>query len=296
VRRRHAFTLIELLVVIAIIGVLIGLILPAVQQVRASAARLQCKNNLHQIGIALQVYHDRKNGFPPGYFSNIGPSGNDTGPGWGWGFYLLPDLDQEVLKSQTNANLDIADPLNANSRLTTVRIFLCPADNGPPSFTVFDGNGQALCDVAYGNYIAVNGNAGVSGNEATNDGPFLENRRFKAVDISDGLSHTLFIGERASSMSYTSWTGAVTTGIVPSRRNPTATEDAAALVLGHAGPHLPNNPLVTDADAFSSNHSQGVNFLFGDGSVQSINSTISTKVYDALASRAGNEVINENDY
>ena len=70
----------------------------------------------------------------------------------------------------------------------------------------------------------------------------------------------------------------------------------AALVLGHAGPHLPNNPLVTDADAFSSGHSQGVNFLFGDGSVQSINSSIATNVYDALATRAGKESINENDY
>ena len=97
-------------------------------------------------------------------------------------------------------------------------------------------------------------------------------------------------------MSYTSWTGAVTGGIVPSRRDPAAAESAAALVMGHAGPHLPNNPDVTDADAFSSNHSQGVNFLFGDGSVRSINSSISVEVYDALATRAGRESINGNDY
>ncbi len=295
-RRRDAFTLIELLVVIAIIGVLLGLILPAVQQVRAAAARVQCKNNLHQIGIALISYHDRKNGFPPGYFSNLAADGSDSGPGWGWGFYLLSDLDQDPVQGQTNANLDIANPANADSHLSTLKVFQCPADAAPPTFTVFDVNGQSLCDVAYGNYIACNGNGGVSDHAADNDGAFLENRRFKTTAITDGLSHTLFIGERASSMSYTTWTGAVTFGIVPSRRDPTAAESAAALVLGHAGPHLPNNPLVTDADAFSSNHLDGVNFLFGDGSVQSINSSISTQVYDALASRAGGERINENDY
>jgi prepilin-type processing-associated H-X9-DG protein len=136
----------------------------------------------------------------------------------------------------------------------------------------------------------------VSDHAADNDGAFLKNRRFKTSDITDGLSHTLFIGERSASMSYTTWTGAVTGGVVPSRRDPAAMESAAALVLGHAGPHLPNNPLVTDADAFSSGHSQGVNFLFGDGSVQSVDSSISTKVYDALATRAGKESVNEDDY
>ncbi|HKB34915.1 MAG TPA: DUF1559 domain-containing protein [Gemmataceae bacterium] len=295
-RPRNAFTLIELLVVIAIIAILIGLLLPAVQKIRASATRIQCKNNLRQIGLALLSVNDRNKSFPPGYFSNTAPDGSDSGPGWGWGFYLLGDLEQDPLQRQLNGNLDIAHPTNANGRLTTLKVFLCPADSPPETFTVLDGNGLPICAVGYGNYIAVNGNGGVSDHAGDNDGAFLRNKRFKTSDISDGLSSTLFIGERAASMSYTTWTGAVTGGTVPSRRDPAAAELAAALVLGHAGPHLPNNPLVTDADAFSSNHPQGVNFLFGDGSVRSINSSIATPTYDALATRAGNESISGDEY
>src|SRR5476649_165506 len=105
-RLRKGFTLIELLVVMAIIGILVALLVPAVQKVRESAARLQCTNNLKQIGLALHSYHGANKQFPPGYVDgNTDPAStpdNDVGPGWGWASFLLPYLDQGSLFSQIN--------------------------------------------------------------------------------------------------------------------------------------------------------------------------------------------------
>jgi prepilin-type N-terminal cleavage/methylation domain-containing protein/prepilin-type processing-associated H-X9-DG protein len=312
-KSRRGFTLIELLVVIAIIGVLIGLLLPAVQKVREAANRVQCKNNLKQIGLALHNYHDRLRSFPTGYFSNLsGPpsrdsSGNCTyneiGPGWGWAAYLLDDLEQSNLKQQIRFDLLIQDPLNAAVREVPLSIFTCPSEVESGSITVVDANGNPICNVGRSSYTAMNGVLGVSSDAFDNNGVFLRNRRMRMAEIKDGLSNTLFVGERGSNMSRATWTGAVTGAVVPAQRYPDPSsqlanaEADAALVLSHGSrSHIPNDQLVFDADAVSSYHPSGVNFLFGDGSVHSISNSIDGAVYEGLLTRAGGEAVTGDDY
>ena len=296
--QRTAFTLIELLVVIAILAILVGILVPAVQNVRESAARLSCKNNLKQIGIALHSYHDRKKAFPPGYQTQVAGDNSDLGPGWGWAALLLADVDQAGLKEKIRFDLQISDPPNAEVRSTRVAVYVCPSEPMTGNFGVVDSGGNYICAVARASYVAMNGVLGVSSDAFDNNGVFLRNRAMRIADIADGLSNTIFIGERCTSMSSTTWTGAVTGGVVPAQRYPNAgdqlanAEAASALVLAHGSKdHLPNNPLVFDADATASFHRDGVNFLFGDGSVHPITNSINGTVYEALLTRSGGEAV-----
>jgi prepilin-type N-terminal cleavage/methylation domain-containing protein len=302
-RNRRAFTLIELLVVIAIIAILIGLLLPAVQKAREAAARISCANNLKQIGLALHAYHDRLHGFPPGYQTQVASDNSDLGPGWGWAAFLLGDLEQTGLWRTIQFNQQIFAAGNATARGTSLSVFVCPSEIQLGNFTVVDSGGGAICSVARANYVAMNGILGVTDDAFDNNGAFLRNRSFRTNEIADGLSNTLFVGERSSDMSSVTWTGAVTGGVVPAIRYSNQAdqlanaEGAPALVLAHGSrDHLPNNPLVFDADATASYHVAGVNFLLGDGSVRMINSSVNGITYEALLTRAGGEAINGANY
>jgi prepilin-type N-terminal cleavage/methylation domain-containing protein/prepilin-type processing-associated H-X9-DG protein len=290
-KHRDAFTLIELLVVIAIIAILVGLMLPAIQRVRESASRTQCRNNLKQIGLALHMYHDAKKAFPPGYKSQVSPTNVDLGPGWGWASFILPYLEQENLYKQIRFQNDIADPVNASAAAQSLAIFLCPSDSPPENFVPAGSSAT----VGTSNYVGMFGTPEISDDPSKGNGIFFRNSRVNIQMITDGTSNTCMIGERSSNLALVTWTGSVTGSWVPPRPgSPYGAEGAPVLILGHTGDpdegHTPNAP-VNHVDDFWSRHTMGVNFLFADGSVRIINDTIDPFTWAALGTRAGGEAV-----
>ncbi len=153
---RRAFTLVEVLVVIAIIGLLIAILLPAVQAARESARKTQCFDNLKQIGIALISYHDTYGSLPPGYVSAFDNQGNDVGPGWGWAAILLPQLEQPNLFASIQFPVAIENQSSPQARTSIIPTYLCPSDTVNPTWTAMTrdtlGNPIApICDVASSN-------------------------------------------------------------------------------------------------------------------------------------------------
>jgi len=268
---RSAFTLIELLVVIAILAVLMGLLLPAVQQARESARRTECQNRLKQMGLALHNYHDTHSTLPSGAIV-IGPS-FATFSGWGWQAMILPQLDQTPLYQAIDFNLGTAVGVNRNVISQSLSVSKCASDTLPDATAApIPGYSDAL--IANGNYVGCGGL--LSGISSVN---FSE--------VTDGLSQTLLLGERAhhepidGSLLFTSsWCGILT---------------EADLYVFNSSPYIdvtgdqPINASLTNPKCFSSRHTGGSYFCAGDGAVHFVNEHIDRSVYEALGTPAGGD-------
>jgi prepilin-type N-terminal cleavage/methylation domain-containing protein/prepilin-type processing-associated H-X9-DG protein len=300
-QRPRGFTLLELLVVIAVISVLAALLLPAVQHAREAARRVQCRDNLKQIGLALLNYHDALGSFPMGYVSPAPTSPLATSPGWGWASLILPQLEQSPLYASINFSLPIENDENFTGRTTRVNVFACPSDRDVGTYLAIRADGTGVARVHTNSYAACFG-AGMDIAESpdSGNGLFLRNHVTKIAGILDGSSQTIAIGERGACLVMTPWSGTPANAI--SRFTPGATVggyDATGhggeLVLAHADQNSPNDPR-TGADDFYSPHSGGIHFLFADGSVRMVKSTVQLSVYRALCTRDGGEVIDATDY
>ena len=289
-RRRAAFTLIELLVVIAIIAMLIALLLPAVQQAREAARRAQCKNNLHQIGIALHNYADTHRVLPPGYLFK--PSAQGNASGFGWQAMILPYVDQVPLYGEFNWNVPLWSGVNRVPRMRHLPMFLCPSD--PVSGGKFVEMGWPTEQYAMACYVASFGPPDLDDTQEARWGMFSRNSATRFGDVADGLSNTLMAGERQNGpfrlagshgvhFDYeTTWSGAVREWTDP-------TDDHGHMVLFQTG-HPPNYYQSDDRDV-STAHIGSSNFLMGDGSTRTISDNVDFKVYQDLSTIAGGEPV-----
>jgi prepilin-type N-terminal cleavage/methylation domain-containing protein len=331
-KHRQAFTLIELLVVIAIIGVLIGLLLPAVQKVRAAADLTVCKNNLKQIGLALHNYHDANQSFPAGYLyiedgkkairSGGKPSGGlGTGdstpppplfdrpppwmikpqtPGWSWAALLLPYIEQDNLGRRIDFTTPVESPANKSIRTTMLRLYTCPSDTNAGVFTVISDVGDDLAQAATNSYAACYGYAGILLDQAPEgNGLFFRNSRIRIADVTDGTSSTLAIGERAAILTQTPWAGVMSTGtarITPGAPVYTAVVlPAPVMVMARIGWKFINDPYAEAIDFFTP-HDRLILFVFADGAVHALSTATEPVILQNLAGRADGNVVDESVY
>jgi prepilin-type N-terminal cleavage/methylation domain-containing protein/prepilin-type processing-associated H-X9-DG protein len=286
VSKKAGFTLIELLTVAAVIGILLGLLLSAVQSVRGSAAKIACANNIRQIGHASHLYHDQYGQLPPAYASarELGKNNDLT-----WPVRLLPFLEQDNLYNISLAahRIDAIDFHNPPhiGLATVVKVYTCPAD-GRLVAPITDDKGYTA---AYGSFV------GIAGSDRAN-GAMRAESGVRFSEILDGTSNTLLFGEKQPWGRYLD--GNWYTITVPRDAvvgpgisyltifSPTGTPGCDGTI--RFGPGLLDNPC--DVFHFWSLHSGGANFAFADGSVRFLRYS-AADILPALATRAGGEVV-----
>ena len=317
------FTLVELLVVIAIIGILIALLLPAVQAAREAARRSQCINNLRQIGIALQNYHDVSLTFPSSYRGPYGYDASNTGRSWL--FAILPFMEQTVLQGQSNYTLPLGNgaagsstyTVNTKVSQTVVKALLCPSDQNQGGLMGGRANlndtravnnykgvagsnwawGDPICQHTFpkGGYWPGNNNGLDNGN-----GILMRNQNnysqgwIKMADVEDGTAQTFIVGEAVPAWCYHTWwwwfNGSTATCGIPLNYSSIAIQTSGgAKTLESQTGDWPNNY------SFMSRHSGGgANFLFADSHVTFINDSIDLNTYRFLANRGDRVTTNIN--
>jgi prepilin-type processing-associated H-X9-DG protein/prepilin-type N-terminal cleavage/methylation domain-containing protein len=289
---RHAYTLLELLVVIAIITLLVGLLLPAVQKVRDAAARLQCMNNLKQIGLAAHQYHDARKIFPAGmsFENNRAPLLYAT-----WLTQLLPYIEQQPLwrvslAAYRQSSRPFVNPPHVGLS-TVIPLFVCPSDGRAEQVQVAQ---REQIPVAFTCYLGVEGK-----DTSSLDGILFRDSKVRVADITDGTSSTLFAGERPPSadFQYGWWYAGVGQSLTGSLDSVLGVQEKNLLPVTRGscppgvysfGPGSVSNQC--DMFHFWSLHSGGGNFLFADGSIRFLTYSVEP-LMPALASRNGSEVV-----
>jgi prepilin-type N-terminal cleavage/methylation domain-containing protein/prepilin-type processing-associated H-X9-DG protein len=293
----RAFTLLELLIVVGIIGVLIALLLPAIQSAREHARRAQCINNLLQLGIGMGNYASTHTVLPPGVVNDKGPIVSlPVGFHHGWTVQILPFIDQANVYRRFDLKESVHAPSNETARSVMISTFMCPS-----SSRAWSSNGAisyAGCHHDVEAPIA-----------ADNHGVLYLNSHVRFDDITDGLAQTILLGELTSNetvmLSWASGTRATlrNTGAGLNSENPLTALYAGIAQLSEADKQAAAARMFEEGTipvdfvgGFSSWHSQGANFAFCDGSVRFIKQTIHQRVYQLLGNRADGELISDDAF